>query len=105
MIDIVLEILRAIVVGIILISFLRIVPKKGVSTIVGWRYIIVGFALLLFGSVVDITDNFQELNQFIVIGDTQVQSFLEKVIGYLFGFMFIAYGIWKWLQKLSNMQN
>lgn len=102
MIDIVIEILRAIIVGIILIAFLRVRPQKSISTIIGWRYIVVGFALLFFGVIIDITDNFQDLNRFFVIGDTQVQSFLEKVIGYLFGFIFIAYGIWRWLPKVAE---
>ena len=68
----------------------------------GWVFIQIGFALILFGMLVDITDNFEDLNKYIIIGDTIYESFLEKVIGYGLGFLFIAFGIWKWMPKISE---
>lgn len=100
MTDILLEVFRALVVGIILLSFFQVRDKKEISSIDGWPYIVLGFGFLFFAVLIDITDNFEQLNRFVVIGDTEVQAFLEKVVGYLFGFLFIAYGIWKWLPRL-----
>jgi len=104
MIDIILEILRGAMVGVILWALYRRQPHTILSQIEGWRHITTGFALIFFGTLIDITDNFKSLNQFIIIGDTPVQAFLEKVIGYLLGFMFLALGILRWLPKVIEHQ-
>lgn len=52
-----------------------------------------GFSLVLFGTFLDITDNFDGLNRFVVAGDTQTEAFLEKVVGYLGGFVLLTYGV------------
>ncbi len=104
MTDITLEIIRAIIVFIILISLYRGVHSEEIRSVGGWRCLLVGFALVFLGSLVDITDNFSVLNHFVIIGDTQVQAILEKVVGYLLGFIFIAIGVYRWLPKLSEHQ-
>lgn len=100
MTDIVMEALRAFLVGGVIFSLLKAQHVKGISQISGWRYIVAGFCLIFFGTLIDITDNFDELNQFVIIGDTEVQAFLEKVVGYLLGFLLLAIGIRKWLPKI-----
>lgn len=100
MTDIVIETLRAILVGGVIISLLKAQSAKEVSQIGGWRYIVAGFCLIFFGTLIDITDNFDQLNQFVIIGDTEAQAFLEKVVGYLMGFLLLALGIRKWLPKI-----
>ena len=60
---------------------------------------IAGFGLLLFGSLIDITDNFENLNKFIIIGDTEIQAFLEKFVGYLGEFVALAVGLVLWIPK------
>ena len=97
MFDIVLESIRAfILIGLI---FFLLKQEKSVNFSVGsgWRFIIVGFGLLLFGSVLDITDNFEALNKFVIIGDTEVEALLEKLVGFLGGFIFLAIGLVKWI--------
>ncbi len=61
-----------------------------------------GFALIFFGMVIDITDNFDSLNKFIIIGDTKYQAFFEKIVGYLMGFALLAIGVFKWVPKLMK---
>lgn len=100
MTDIVIELLRALVVGGIVFTLLRVGQAEKLSKISGWRTFVTGFVLIFFGTLIDITDNFTELNRFTVIGDTEVQAFLEKVVGYLMGFLLLALGIWRWLPKL-----
>jgi PAS domain S-box-containing protein len=69
----------------------------------GWNWIIGGFCLLLFGSLVDITDNFETLNRFVVIGDTETEAFLEKFVGFLGGFIVLAIGLVQWIpQELAE---
>lgn len=49
-------------------------------------------SLSLLGSVIDITDNFEGLNAFVLVGDTPQQAFMEKVIGFLGGFVLLSIG-------------
>ena len=65
--------------------------------------IVGGFGLLLFGSVLDITDNFDSLNRFVVIGDTEVQAFLEKFVGYLGGYALLAIGLLRWIPTIEDL--
>jgi hypothetical protein len=98
--DIVIETLRALVVGGILLSLLKARHAKGVGRIGGWCTLVFGFGLIFFGTLIDITDNFEELNRFVIIGNTGVEAFLEKIVGYLLGFVLLAIGIRQWLKKL-----
>ncbi|MDX1302905.1 hypothetical protein [Photobacterium sp.] len=100
MADIVIEIFRAIITGGIVISLLKVQHAKELSQASGWRTIVAGFVLIFFGTLLDITDNFEELNRFVIIGDTEPQAFLEKVVGYLLGFLLLALGIRQWLPKI-----
>ena len=52
----------------------------------------------------DITDNFPNLNTYIFIGDTKTEAFLEKVVGYLFGFTFVFIGFWYWFPLVPQIQ-
>ena len=99
-----LEITRAIVVLIVL--FILIIKGKPIAVAKrrGYMLILTGFILIVFASFLDITDNFPSLNRFVVIGDTDMQAILEKVIGYLCGFICIAAGFWKWLPEVSELQ-
>jgi hypothetical protein len=40
----------------------------------------------------------------VIIGDTPVQAFLEKVVAYLLGFMLLFVGTWRWLPKVAEHQ-
>jgi PAS domain S-box-containing protein len=102
--DIVLEIIRAIVVSVIFIYLLKVSGKEKIRKQEGWLYILMGFGLILFGMFIDITDNFPGLNRYIVIGDTEYQAFLEKVIGYLLGFILLAVGFWKWMPTIVRLR-
>jgi two-component sensor histidine kinase len=63
----------------------------------GWKFILAGFSLILFGMAIDITDNFPSLNKFILIGDTVYEAILEKAVGFLLGFLLLAIGFWRWI--------
>jgi len=102
MLDIVLESIRAIIFAIILGYLCWFGKKDDLFRQTGWFYIVVGFALLLFGAVIDITDNFQNLNKFVVIGDTEPEAMLEKVVGFLLGSSLLAIGLWKWLPSTTR---
>ena len=100
-----LEIFKALI-AIILLFVLIINGRLLISsTRKGYKYIIIGFALIAFASVLDITDNFEVLNKFVIIGDTPYQAILEKIIGYICGSLFLAIGFWLWLPKVNELHN
>lgn len=100
MTDIVLELFRAAVIGALILALTGASRAKAISRLSGWRPIVAGFILIFFGTVIDITDNFEELNRFVIVGNTEIQAFLEKVVGYLLGFLLLTLGIWRWLPSL-----
>ncbi len=104
MVDIALELLRAVVVGFILLFLLYGQHAKKICKTNGWKALVSGFALIFFGTLIDITDNFTGLNHFIIVGNTPVQAFLEQVVGYLLGFILLAVGIGRWLPKVIEYQ-
>jgi len=63
-----------------------------------------GFLLLCLGSGIDITDNFASLNRLVVVGDTPVEAFLEKVVGSLGGTLLLALGLVRWLPTTDGLQ-
>lgn len=103
MIDLVLESIRAITLLCIVLFLLKTGASKGELIENGWNFIVGGFALLLFGSVLDITDNFESLNRYVVIGDTEVEAFLEKFLGYMGGFILLAVGLVRWMPSVQRL--
>ena len=101
--DIILESCRAIVLLVLVVYLWRFGKKKNFIVTSGWRFIQYGFLLILFGSFLDITDNFESLNPYIVIGDTETEAFLEKVVGYLAGFVFLTIGLKRWGPTVERM--
>ena len=104
MTDIVLELTRAGVAMAIVVFLVCTGRRQRLWNERGWRMIVVGFALLTFGSVIDVTDNFERLNAFVVVGDTPQQAFLEKVIGFLGGFVSLSVGFWQWLPMVGAVR-
>lgn len=89
---------------LVLVGYLWKASKSKIfSETAGWKFIQYGFALVLFGSFLDITDNFDGLSRFVVVGDTQTEAFLEKVVGYLGGFVLITLGVFRWGPEIGRM--
>ena len=102
MLDIVLETIRAVVTAGILGYLIWMGGKARLGYQGGWPFIIAGFSLILMGGLFDITDNFDGLNRFVIIGDTKTEAWLEKVAGSLVGSCLLAIGFWKWLPALAG---
>ncbi len=103
MVDIVLETIRAVVLLGIVLFLLKMGRSSARLSGKGWKLIVGGFALLLFASFLDITDNFESLNRYVVIGDTEVEAFLEKFVGYLGGFILLALGLVQWIPSVQRL--
>ncbi len=104
MVDIVLEIIRSLIVLLLLGALIQGLRDTEIRLVKGWCCLLVGFCLIFFGTLIDITDNFEWFSRFVVLGDTAAQAFLEKVVGYLFGFTLVAVGIHQWLPRISEPQ-
>jgi serine phosphatase RsbU (regulator of sigma subunit) len=102
--DVVLETARAIVMAVVFAFTVVIGHRQNLYEQRGYGFMVSGFGLLLFGAILDITDNFEELNQYVVIGDTEVEAFFEKVIGYLVGFVLLFVGFWRWLPLVGEIR-
>ena len=102
--DLLLESIRAFITFIIFAYLLWVGRNKELHKQKGWWYIVGGFFLILFCTLIDITDNFPFLNQFIWIGNTGYRAFLEEVIGGLFGSVLIAIGFWKWMPTIITLK-
>lgn len=101
--DIVFETIRAVILLYLLIYLIREGKKRSELCRKGWSFIIAGFGLLLFANIMDITDNFESLNRFVIIGDTAGQAFLEKMVGFMGGFLVLAVGLIRWIPTISNL--
>jgi PAS domain-containing protein len=98
--DIILEIIRALLASATF-AFLWFSGKKAaLHGEKGWTFILSGTALILFGIFVDITDNLPFFDRFVILGSTPYQAFLEKIVGYLFGFIVLTVGLWKWIPNI-----
>lgn len=105
MTDIVLELVRAVVLAGLVWYLWRAGKTRFGNLQGGWRLVLGGFLLLLFGSVLDFTDNFESLNHFVVIGDTKTEAFLEKFVGFLGGFVLLFIGMVKWIPNVQGLSD
>ncbi|MCP3673002.1 MAG: response regulator [Gammaproteobacteria bacterium] len=101
--DLFLESTGAIVGFFILLTLLTAMRHESLRSKSGYRQIIAGFGLILFSLIIDITDNFPELNFLIIVGDTPVEAFLEKVLGGVLGLLLVAFGFRRWLPSILEL--
>ena len=104
MLNLTIDIFRALITGAIFLYLRSLRKKEDVRFRKGWIFVPIGFGLIFFGSLLDITDNFPSLNKYIVIGNTRYEVFFEEVIGYIFGFVFVAIGFWKWIPSILTLR-
>ena len=104
MFNIGIDILRAAIVGAIFLYLRSMRGKERFRLGKGWILILIGFGFIFFGSLLDITGNFPGLNKYIILGNTKYEDFLQEVVGYLFGFVFVAIGFWKWMPAILALR-
>ncbi|WP_172600462.1 EAL domain-containing protein [Sulfurivermis fontis] len=103
MTDIVFEGLRVLLLGLIVVWLWHVGHQQGLAQQPGWRVIWLGFVLIFAGSLLDVTDNFPALDRLVLTGDTPVEAFLEKVVGYLGGTALLAWGFWRWMPRIAAL--
>jgi len=100
--DVVIETLRLAIVSMLLLLLWHEGRKERVHEIKGWREILIGLALIVFGCALDITDNFPSLSQYVIIGNTHTEAFMEKIVGYLGGYVFLFVGFKQWIPLIAS---
>ncbi|MGB0897822.1 MAG: diguanylate cyclase, partial [Psychrobium sp.] len=101
--ELLLESLVALTAFAVLWTLYYSMMKHRVESQPGSRFLIVGFTLLFISFLIDITDNFPSLNQYILIGDTPTEAVIEKGIGSLIGLLFLAIGFQRWLPAVFEL--
>ena len=97
-----LEVLVALLTGIVVLLLWRAGRRERLAQDQGWRPVFLGFCLLFFGALVDISDHFPELSYLQVLGQTPLQSLIEKIVGFFGGFLCVAIGLFRWLPYVAE---
>ncbi len=96
------------VATVILIGFIIFLWREGrkrrQTAGSGWNYIFAGFLLLLFGSLLDISDEFPALSRFVILGPTPVQAFSEKIVGEALGLLLLTIGLVRWIPTVRMLE-
>ncbi|MEE8111509.1 MAG: sensor histidine kinase [Acidobacteriota bacterium] len=97
--DILLESIRSVILGG-MIFFLWVEGKKRRKlSRKGWNFILAGLLLLLFGSILDISDEIPALNPL-----AWGEPILEKMIGEAGGFLLLAFGLLRWIPTVTQLE-
>ena len=102
--DMLLECIRAaVLIALLVILFLR-GNYTSLSRHPGWKSILVGFCLITVATLLDITDEIPGLDAFVLIGDTPYEAFLEKIPGYLVGYILVLVGFYRMIPSLQKAE-
>ncbi len=77
MTDVIFESIRVIILLYTVLYLVKAGINRSELCRSGWSFVLLGFGLLLFANIMDVTDNFESLNRFVIVGDTPWQAFLE----------------------------
>ena len=69
----------------------------------GLRLILIGFVLLFCASAIDLLDDYELTRSLFPFAQASITVVLEKGIGYLGGFVFLAVGFFLWLPKVHSL--
>jgi hypothetical protein len=100
MFDIATDIFRAVITGAIFfyLSFMRERTAPRLRKM--WIFFIIGFGFLLFGGILNVIDNFPNLSKYLMFGRLHPADFLEEIVGYVLGFVFLGIGFWQWIPAI-----
>lgn len=104
MLDIAADIFRALITGAIFFYLRAMRGKESPHLRKAWIFLIIGFGLLFLGGLLNVADNFPALGKYLIIGKTRTANFLEQVIGYIFGLLFLGIGFWRWIPAIIALR-
>lgn len=101
MMQLLLEAIRAGIFAVFLAYLWFLARKKGGHRDPGRRLIVAAFGFILFGLLLDITENFPELSRFVVLGPTRYEALLKNLAGFVVGFLLLTIGLSKLMAELA----
>jgi hypothetical protein len=104
MFDIVADIFRALITGAIFFYLRAMRGQEPPRLRKAWIFFLIGFGLLFLGGLLNVADNFPALSKYIIIGRTRYADFLEQIIGYIFGILFLGIGFWRWIPAIIALR-
>ena len=104
MFDIVADIFRALITGAIFFYLRAMRGQEPPRLRKAWIFFLIGFGLLFLGGLLNVADNFPALSKYIIIGRTRYADFLEQIIGYVFGLLFLGIGFWRWIPAIIALR-
>lgn len=105
MIESIYEVIRVLSVFLIFMVVYRSGKDEEVRAQKGWHFFVCGFALLLFGAALEVSGNFIDLDRHLVLGGIDYKPFLEKIIGFMCGFLLLAIGFYRWIPMVSALRS
>lgn len=104
MMELVLESCSAFLIATIIYVLAKNLRRTALASQFGTKLILIGFCLLFFGAALDISDEYPQLSYLIILGDTPIQSFVEKFFGRFLGVLFILLGILRIMPVFSTLE-
>ena len=104
MFDIVADIFRALITGAIFFYLRAMRGQEPPRLRKAWIFFLIGFGLLFLGGLLNVADNFPSLSKYIIIGRTRYADFLEQIVGYVFGLLFLGIGFWRWIPAIIALR-
>lgn len=95
--DFYLEMFRIVVITAVLALLLFYRRQLAIARLSGFRSVLAGFSLLIFGAAIDLSDDFPPLNS----GHAgEVSAILKVAVGYFGGLALLAIGLGRLLSRL-----
>lgn len=100
--DLVFECIRALVLVVLLIILFLRGKFTSLARHRGWKLIVAGFCLITLATLIDITDEIPGMERFVILGDTIYEALIEKLPGYLLGFVLVLIGFYRMIPSLQK---
>ena len=98
-----LDSVRVLLVMLILLGCYQGRVRRPTSIARAHRIATVGTCLVLFGTLLQLSANFESLDRFVILGNTRVQMLLSNFVGYVLGFAMVAVGVAQLMPRLASL--
>lgn len=105
MFDIVMDIFRAVLTGVVFFYLRSMRGKESPRLRKAWIFFIIGFGLLFLGGLFNVAEYVPFLNRYLTVGrHHHYADFFSQVVGYFFGLLFLGIGFWHWVPAILALR-
>lgn len=98
-----LEIARVVVITTVLILLVYNRRRLVIARLPGFRAMLAGFSLLVFGATIDVADDFLPLSHWHLFGEIDIGAIVKNIVGYLGGLALVVFGLTQLLPKAIGL--